>query len=185
MAPATEPDCQDGWPPVAQNLGQMCSHGRSQKQLNSEHWSNAYVNRTYFALELYYNATFGILPVTVLNSVLRRTLGRILHSHAHLNICWAPTLGTALWGTSWFKSQHVFPAPSLDCVQEPLERAYCNQPAGARRGQGRPEGHQRAAVDSEVPAQDWWSHDVVLHCLLQFLYLLGKKKMKIRPHFFL
>lgn len=37
VALVSKPDCQACWPPVAQNLGQMCSHGRSQKQLNGEH----------------------------------------------------------------------------------------------------------------------------------------------------
>lgn len=39
--PGPEPDCRARWPPGAQNLGQMQSRDRFQKQLNSKCCSNA------------------------------------------------------------------------------------------------------------------------------------------------
>lgn len=65
VALAAQRGSQACWPPVAQNLGQMCSRDRFQKELNGEHRSNAYINRTYFALELHRKAAFGVVAVTV------------------------------------------------------------------------------------------------------------------------
>lgn len=50
-------------PPAVQNLGQMCPHGRLQKQFRSEHWSNACINRTCFALECLLILLFVVLAV--------------------------------------------------------------------------------------------------------------------------